>query len=183
MHFPEKIETERLVIRVAKPGDGQVLNQAVLDSLTELTPWVNWVTPPPSIEESEAVCRKAYGQFLLHKELMVLFFLKSSGELIGASGFHNPDWRRGQFEVGYWGRTQFGGAGLMTEGVRALACYALTEMKAARVFLSADALNVKSCQLAERVGFEYEGTLRQDRFGVDGKLRDTKIYSLIALPK
>ena len=66
-HFPEKIETERLVIRVAKPGDGQVLNQAVLDSLTELAPWVNWVTPPPSVEESEAVCRKAYGKFLLHK--------------------------------------------------------------------------------------------------------------------
>jgi len=179
LRLPEEIETDRLTIRVAKPGDGAVFNKAIVSSLSDLETWLAWVTPAPTLEQSEDACRKAYGRFLLNEDLMAFFFLKETNELIGGSGLHDADWGKRHFEIGYWGNTKFGGQGLISEGVKALAGYALNELNAARVFLTTDEKNIKSWKLAERAGFEYEGTLRNDRFGIDGKLRNTKVYSKI----
>jgi len=85
------------------------------------------------------------------------------------------------FEVGYWGRTRFMGQGLVTEGVRALASHALTALGASRVFLTTDERNVRSWRLAERAGFELEGTLRNDRKNLEGTLRNTRVYSRVAV--
>lgn len=176
--LPESLETERLIIRVAKPGDGPMFNEAILDSLETLKPWLGWVTPPPTLEQSEFSCRRAYARYLLNEDLMVFFLLKSDGALVGGSGLHDVDWSLRRFEVGYWGRARFGGQGLMTEGVKALAHYALNTLSANRVFLSTDDDNIASWKLAERAGFHHEGTLKNERFNLSGALRDTRIYSL-----
>ncbi len=177
--LPEQITTPRLIIRVAKPGDGAVFNAAILESLERLAPWLGWVTPAPSLEASELSCRQAYARFLLNEDLMALFFLKDGGQLVGGSGLHKANWDLRQFEVGYWGRTRYTGSGLMTEGVRALADYALAELGATRVFLTTDARNNASWRLAERAGFVLEGTLRNERRNLAGGLRDTRMYARI----
>lgn len=89
--LPEQLESPRLLIRVAKPGDGTVFNEAILGSLNDLAPWLGWVTPPPTLEQSEANCRRAYARYLLNEDLMVLFFAKDSGALVGGSGLHGAD--------------------------------------------------------------------------------------------
>jgi RimJ/RimL family protein N-acetyltransferase len=177
--LPEYIETNRLLIRVAKPGDGQMFNDAVLASLEHLSPWLRWVTPPPTLEESELSCRKAYARFLLNEDLMVFFVLRESGALAGGGGLHNANWKLRQFEVGYWGRAGFTGSGLITEGVRALSDYALDSLQASRVYLTTDEMNTRSWQLAERAGFQLEGVLRNERFNLAGQLRDTRVYARI----
>lgn len=178
--LPESLETARMLIRVARPGDGPVFNEAVLDSLTQLSPWLGWVSPPPTAEESEINCRKAFARFLMNEDLMAFFFLKDGGVLVGGSGLHKANWTLRQFEVGYWCRSGFGGRGLMTEGVKCLADHALQVLKASRVFLTTDEKNVASWRLAERAGFELEGTLRNERLNLAGTLRNTRVYSRIA---
>ncbi|KPY82399.1 GNAT family protein [Pseudomonas syringae pv. tagetis] len=177
--LPAEIQTERLLIRVAKPGDGIVFNQAVTESAAHLKKWLAWTTPTPSIEQSELSCRHAYARFLMNEDLMAFLFLKTNGALVGGSGLHYVNWTLRSFEVGYWGRTQYLGKGLIREGVAALVSYAIEHLLARRVFLTMDERNLASRRLAERVGFEYEGTLRQDRTSVEGGLRNTRIYSVI----
>ncbi len=179
--LPENLESERLIVRVAKPGDGPVFNQAILESQPELAKWLAWVTPAPTLAESEFSCRRAYARFLLNEDLMAFFFLKDGGALVGGSGLHNANWSLRSFEVGYWGRTKFAGQGLIAEGVRCLADYALQELQAARVFLTTDEQNQASWRLAERAGFILEGTLRNERLNLQGTLRNTKVYSRIPL--
>lgn len=180
--LPEQIESERLIIRVARPGDGAVFNEAITESLAELSPWLGWVTPPPTLEGAEASCTAAHDRFLRNEDLMAFFFLKDGGTLIGGSGLHDADWDLRHFEVGYWGRSSFSGRGLMTEGVRALTDHALEVLGATRVFLTTDTLNVPSWKLAERAGFELEGILRNERHNLSGGLRDTRVYSRIRRP-
>jgi RimJ/RimL family protein N-acetyltransferase len=177
--LPETLTSERLLIRVARPGDGAVFNQAIHASLAQLSPWLGWVSPPPTLEESEFSCRKAYARFLLNEDLMVFFFLKDGGALVGGSGLHNANWTLRQFEVGYWGRSGYAGMGLMSEGVRALSDYALTELRANRVYLTTDDANQASWRLAERAGFALEGKLRNERFNLSGQLRTTRVYARI----
>ncbi len=177
--LPEQIESERLIIRTARPGDGPVFNAAIRDSLEALSPWLAWVTPPPSVEQSEESCRRAHARFLNNEDLMAFFFRKQDGLLIGGSGLHNADWDLRHFEVGYWGRTGHTGDGLVTEGVSALAEHALHSLGASRVFLTTDDLNIRSWRLAERVGFRLEGILRNDRRNLAGGLRNTRVYSRV----
>lgn len=177
--LPEALETDRLHIRVARPGDGAVFNEAILESRSALAPWLSWVTPAPTQAQSEASCRRAQARYLLNEDLMVLCFLKDGGTLVGGSGLHNANWTLRQFEVGYWGRTRFGGQGLMTEAVRALSDHALQRLGAHRVFLTVDEANRLSWRLAERAGFTLEGTLRNERFNLAGGLRHTRVYARI----
>jgi RimJ/RimL family protein N-acetyltransferase len=178
--LPEALESDRLFIRVARPGDGAVFNEAILESLEQLSPWLSWVTPPPTPEESETNCRKAFARFLMNEDLMAFFFLKDGGFLVGGSGLHKADWTLRQFEVGYWCRSRFGRKGLMTEGVKCLADHALRDLSASRVFLTTDEQNIASWRLAQRAGFELEGTLRNERLNLAGRLRNTRVYSRIA---
>ena len=39
LDFPDAIETERLLIRAPRPGDGAALNAATIASLDHLRPW------------------------------------------------------------------------------------------------------------------------------------------------
>lgn len=177
--LPEHIETERLLVRVARPGDGPMFNAAIVESLPALSPWLGWVTPAPTLEQSEFSCRRAYARFLLNEDLMALFIRKSDGELVGGSGLHHANWTLRQFEVGYWGRTRDAGQGLVTEGVRALADHALSVLRASRVYLTTDEKNIASWRLAERAGFELEGTLRNERLDLQGALRHTRVYARV----
>jgi RimJ/RimL family protein N-acetyltransferase len=179
--LPDRLVTRRLVVRVARPGDGAAFNEAVLESLPALSPWLGWVHPPPSLEQSEFSCRRAYARFLLNEDLMALFFLRDSGVLVGGSGLHHANWKLRHFEVGYWGRTRYAGQGFITEGVQALTDHALLSLKATRVSLTTDERNAASWRLAERAGFELEGTLRNERLDLAGGLRSTRVYARIAL--
>ena len=67
----------------------------------------------------------------------------------------------------------------MREGVNALAEYALRSLGANRVFLTTDERNTSSWRLAESIGFQLEGTLRNDRLNLAGVPRNTRIYSRI----
>ena len=178
-HLPESLQSERLLIRVARPGDGAMFNAAILDSLPELAPWLGWVTPAPTLEQSEASCCAAYERFLRNKDLMAFFLTRDTGELAGGSGLHKANWTLRQFEVGYWGRARFAGSGLITEGVRALARHAIDVLGANRVFLTTDERNVRSQRVAERAGFAHEGTLRKDRLDLEGRLRNTRVYAIV----
>ncbi|MFT3817862.1 MAG: GNAT family protein [Rubrivivax sp.] len=178
--LPEQLESPRLLIRVAKPGDGPIFNEAILGSLDELSPWLGWVTPAPTLERSELDCRRAYARCLLNEDLMVFFFEKDTGTLVGGSGLHGADWAARKFEVGYWRRTGCGGKGLVTEGVRALSDHALRELGAHRVFLTCDDKNVRSWQLAERAGFTLEGIMVNERLDLQGRLRNTRVYARTA---
>lgn len=177
--LPEELYTPRLLVRVARPGDGVVFNRAIIESLDRLRPWLAWVTPVPSLADSEFSCRRAYARFLLNEDLMVFFFFKDTGQLVGGSGLHNVKWDLRQFEVGYWGHSAFAGQGLVNEGVQVLVQHALVNLRASRVFMTTDEMNVASRRLAERVGFQLEGTLKRERRNLQGGLRNTCVYALL----
>lgn len=177
--LPARLDTERLIIRTARPGDGAVFNRAIHQSFDHLAPWLGWVSPLPTLEDSEKSCQRAHERFLRKEDLMAFFFLRETGDLVGGSGLHDVEWELRRFEIGYWGHSAYQGNGLITEGVRALTDHALNELRATRVFLTTDDKNISSWRLAERAGFKLEGILRNERFDLSGNLRNTRVYSRI----
>ena len=183
IEVPERIETERLVLRVPRRGDGPTVNAAVAASLVELQPWLPWAGAMPTVDESEAACRRQQGRFILREDFVMLMFLRtadgSEGELVGGTGLHRIDWTLRRFEIGYWRKIGCAGRGYVTEAVRAMARLAFDHLDARRVEIRMDDANVRSWQVAERAGFTLEALMRFDGVTPAGEPRSTRVYARV----
>jgi len=180
---PEAIATERLWLRCPRAGDGPVINEAVVQTLAELRPWMPWAQTAPTLEESELHCRRAAARYALREDLQLLIFERlpgdAPGRLLGATGLHRMDWSVPRFEIGYWRRSGQGGRGITTEAVRALTRLAFDTLLAQRVEVRMSSENARSRAVAERCGFTLEGVLRRDSLDVSGQPRDTAVYARV----
>ena len=180
---PERLLTPRLVLRCPRAGDGPALNEAVTVSLDELRPWMPWAQAAPTLDESEAHARGAQARFMQRSDLVYAIW-EHDGQgvetrLVGGTGLHRIDWSVPRFEIGYWRRSGEQGRGLVTEAVQALSRMAFDVLQAQRVEVRMDDANTASWKVAERAGFTLEGVLRRDTVAVDGRVRDTRVYSRV----
>ena len=180
---PERIETERLVLRVPRAGDGRLVNDAIGASHAELAPWMPWAGTMPSVDESEAHCRRQQARFILREDFVFFMLVRDAGggegELVGAAGLHRIDWTLRKFEIGYWRKTGCEGRGFVTEAVRALSRLAFDTLDARRVEIRMDDNNASSWRVAERAGFTLEALLRFDSATPGGEPRSTRIYARV----
>jgi RimJ/RimL family protein N-acetyltransferase len=179
LDFPDQIETERLILRAPRTGDGRVVNEAVIESLEHLKPWMPFAQTAPTPEESEEFIRKATARWLLREDLGLLLFRKSDNLYIGGSGLHRIDWSVPSFEIGYWVRHQLEGQGYVSEAVQAITHFAFSVLRAERVEIRCDPRNKRSAAVARRAGYSLEGTLRHNKRATDDTLRDTLVFSMI----
>lgn len=180
LDFPSEFFTERLHVRMPQPGDGKAIYDAVVASIHELRPWLPFAGQEQTELNTEAGVRAAHLRFLKREDLRLLIFLKESNQFIGTTGLHHPNWDIPKFEIGYWVDTRYLGNGYMTEAVQGVCDFAFHELKARRLEIRCDTLNVRSKAIPERLGFMLEGTLRHEDTSVDGsELRDTLLYAKI----
>ncbi len=180
--LPELIVTPRLHLRVPDVAtDSLELNEAVSASFAELTRWLPWAQEPQTLAETEDYCRLSRDKWLSDECLNLLMVTKSDGAIIGSTGYPRLDWEVPRFEIGYWCVTTEVGRGYASEATYALAAYAFSQLSAARVELRVDDLNQRSCRVAQRLGFQFEGLLRSDTRDASGRLRDTRVYGAVAL--
>lgn len=179
LEFPDSFETERLLIRAPRAGDGSEVNAAILDSIKELRPWLPWAHPIPTVGESEANIRGAVAKFLAREDLRLLLFLKGTNTLVGSSGLHRIDWKVPRFEIGYWARTPYAGRGYITEAVIGITDFAQKHLGARRVEIKMDTRNERSWRVAERAGYTLEAVIRHERRALDGSLADGRLYARI----
>lgn len=182
LDLPMPIRTERLMLRPPQLGDGKVINAAILESYDDLKLTMPWAKTRPSIEDSEEFVRKAAANWILKADeepYLPLFIFKSdSMEFVGASGYHHIDWDVPSFEIGYWIKRSCSGEGLMTEAVNALTRYAFEELRARRIQITCDVLNLRSKKIPERLGYCLEATLKNHRINpADDSVSDTLLYA------
>ena len=181
---PERIATERLILRCPRRADAAALAAAVAESLPGLGRYLPWAQGVPTPERCEADCRRMQAKFLLREDLPMFLLERdvggNEGGLVGGTGLHRIDWVVRRFEVGYWCRSSRRGRGHVTEAVRALTRVAFDRLRARRVEIRVDATNVPSGRVAERAGFALEGVLRSDSLNPQGEARDTRVYALTA---
>lgn len=179
-NVPAEFVSERLFIRMPEVEDALDVWNAMRNSQPALKEWMPFAQNAPELHTTEENLRQAIADFITRKDLRLHMFSKDTGEFVGSTGLHRIDWTVPKFEIGYWLDTKFEGQGLMTEAVERLTRFAFDELNARRVEIRCDEENVKSRSVAERAGFELEGTLKFDSLSADGKhLRNTCVYGKV----
>ncbi|MED2037881.1 GNAT family N-acetyltransferase [Bacillus wiedmannii] len=181
LDVPLQIETDRLILRAPlQAGEGNIVHEAIKDSISELKQWLLLFQSIPTVEETEILLRNAHIDFLKRESFRYLIYHKETNDFIGTASLHRIDWKVSKCEIGYWINTQFSGNGYMTEVVNALINLGFQLFKFRRIEIRCERNNTKSRAIPEKLGFELEGILRNEDLTADGKqLTDTCIYAKI----
>ncbi|WP_315651193.1 GNAT family N-acetyltransferase [Roseateles aquae] len=180
--LPLQFDSERLVLRCPRGGDGDLLHASVMETLADLrrhpasSPWA---MQEQSVEFSEQRCVAAAQAFLAREAFPFLVFDKRDGQHVGNVGLHSLDWTVPHAHIGYWCRSSRQGQGFITEAVQAVCEFGFSCLKLRRVQLMAEEGNPASWRVAERAGFMLEGCLRHQVLQADGQPGAARVYGLI----
>jgi RimJ/RimL family protein N-acetyltransferase len=176
MRPPERIETDRLVLRVPALTDAVVL----FDTYThdpEVTRYVMWL-PHTSVDQTTDFLKGCVAAWEGESRFPYVFMLKGTDNPIGMVDFHIKGSTVGiGYVIGraYWGR------GFVPEAVRAVVDWALSQPSIYRVCADCDVENTASIRVLEKVGMQREGVLR--RFiihpNISDEPRDCFLYAIV----
>ncbi len=163
VEFPDSIETKKLIIRKYEKGDGaDVL--ALFDRNNNRTLLQERVDEAAGIitqDDAEIDCRKHTAEWEARERFVMGIWSKSSGRYIGQIWIEPKKWEVPSFELGYFLDIECHGKGLATEASEGALRFLFNELEAYRVEIITRDTNEKSWKLAERLGFEKEGHIRE----------------------
>lgn len=106
--------------------------------------------------------------------------LKEGNKIIGNTMFWNINKKNRSVEIGTtWLHPDYWGTGINTECKYLMLTYCFEKLKTIRVQIKSVHDNLRSCGAIEKVGFKFEGVLRNDKIIDDGTYRTAAYYSII----
>jgi len=173
-HFP-CLTTNRLFLRQIQPKDTEALFETFSD---EETMRFHGHEPHRSLAETRASIEQTLIRYIQREAIRWGITLKGEDQVIGSCGFHHFGAHFRHAETGYELNRAFWGKGIMTEATSAILTYGFAELELHRVEAIIDIANERSRGLLLKLGFTYEGNLRQRYFFQD-RFEDEHYFGLL----
>ncbi len=141
-----------------------------------LREWLPWVDISTEVEHTLTFIKTSLQQFASNEGLSAGIW--QGGEFAGVIGTHKIDWLYRRVEIGYWISQKFQGRGIVTAACRAVIDHAFDEWDLHRVEIHCATGNEKSCAIPRRLGFQFEGMLREAQL-LNGKYVDINVYGML----
>jgi len=169
--LPERLETERLVLRVRTVADAEDIHAYA--SLPEIA------YPAKTLEDEVYYLEHILPERNQKENLPAGYgiVVKGTDKVIGSVDFNH---RHGDdvLELGYTLHPDYWGRGYVPEAARTLIDLAFKDLDLHKIELTCFGYNVQSQRVAEKLGFTLEARIR-DRKDVQGNRCDSFIYSLL----
>jgi RimJ/RimL family protein N-acetyltransferase len=163
LDIPTRLDTERLIVRKYAEGDGRGLYLLLErnDNREFLRENVEEMSSIKTEEEAEITVRKHSAEWFARDRFVMGIWLKSNDKYVGQIWIEPKKWEVPSFEIGWFLDRGYQGKGIATEAVRCSLVFLFNDLNAHKVIAITRDSNVRSCKLAERLGFRKEGHLRE----------------------
>ena len=156
-------------------------HDGLVDAVSDGDLWNLWYTSVPTPEGMAAEIHRRLA--LQEQGSMLPFALRrnDSGRILGMTTYCNIDVDTPRVEIGYtWNRASVQGTGSNPESKLLLLSHAFEQLGCTAVEFRTHWMNQQSRAAIARLGAKQDGVLRAHRWGPDGSLRDTVVFSIIA---
>ena len=163
--LPEKLESQRLLIRRYSEGDGKALF-ALLERNNNrefLFPNVEEVAIIKTIREAENKAQRHAAEWDSRKRFVLGIWEKTTNTYIGEIWIEPNQWEVPSFELGWFLDQGYLGKGFATEAAQRSLEFLFHDLGAHKVLVITRDTNHPSITLAERLGFKKEGHFREAR--------------------
>lgn len=167
------ISTKRLILRPIRLTDASsVFKYAKLPNVGPMAGW----EPHESLKNAEdfityALRKKDYGQPGVYS-----IILRESQQMIGAIEIHSYKEQKGA--IGFVLNPEYWNNGYITEASKALIIFGFEVLRLQRLEYCHFPHNIASKRVCEKLGFVFEGVLRNKYLLYDGTVLDDVVYSL-----
>ncbi|MCD6012815.1 MAG: hypothetical protein K0Q79_2677 [Flavipsychrobacter sp.] len=103
----------------------------------------------------------------------------TTGMIIASIQVKSVDWSIPKAELGYYIDVHYEGKGIIRKATALIIDFCLNELKMEKVYIRTHESNIPSIKVAEKNGFEYEGTIRKDYKTTSGKVVDIMYFGLL----
>ena len=173
IHFLS-LSTTRLQLRQIQPGDAE----AIFTTFSDEEIMKFYGQPHQSLSDSQRLIERIQAGYVGRESIHWGITLKGDDRVIGSCCFHRLDANAHHAETGYELNRAFWGQGIMFEAMSAILSYGFNEMELHRIEAVIDDANVRSKGLLLKLGFTYEGNLRQ-RYFFRGRFEDEHYFGLL----
>lgn len=173
-HFPS-LTTNRLHLRQVQPTDAEAL--FAIRSDPEAMEFFGQ-EPHQSLDDTRALIQRLQAHYDQREAILWVITLKGDDTVIGSCTFFafGPDFRYA--ETGYELHRAYWRQGIMAEAMSAVLTYGFTELGFHRIEADVAPENTRSKGLLLKLGFTYEGNLRE-RYFFRGQFEDEHYFGLL----
>lgn len=168
---------EKLSLRMLRPNDADALFAVLEANRDYLRQWLSWLDTTTQVEHCRTFIMSTLEQ--CGKNNGYVCAILWEGALVGTIGYNHIEWDSRSSTLGYWLSQTHQGQGIVTRCCRTLIDYAFQEFKLNKVTIMVATENHKSRSIPERLGFQYDGILREAQWLYDHYI-DHAIYSMLA---
>ena len=136
--------------------------------------WLPWLDRTRAPSDTRGFIEGALRQCENNQGFQALILVRR--RIAGIVGFHRIDWANRLTSLGYWLAEEHQGGGLMTASCRVLVDHAFAALNLNRVAITCAIGNVRSRAIPQRLGFAYEGRLRDAEWLYDHYV-DHEVYA------
>ena len=167
---------DELTLQSYRPGDEQLLFDAVDGSRAHLARWLGWVHDTTRTDHSLQFIEHSLRQAELQEEIALAIWRKE--KIIGSVGMHRWDHGTRRAHLGYWLGKEYEGQGIVHQCLGGFIKFLFQDAGLNKLEIRFVTENKKSAKVAERLGFKVEGVLRQ-AFLRNGLLEDLVVTGLL----
>ena len=145
------------------------------ESREHLEKWLPWVEQVRSVSDEKHIV----GQWIYEMQIRAAIHLCICTEntVAGVISSHQIDWMNHRASIGYWVRKEMTRKNLATTATAVLINYLFEKLRLHRVYIQAATEQRPSNKVINKVGFKFEGVLRENEKVMDHYL-DHNIYGM-----
>ncbi len=138
--------------------------------------FVGTVSKTKTYEEAQAFVEEMIRRTISNTYFPYLIFDETEDKLIGFIDLKNIDWEIPKTEIGFYIDESYAGKGIITQALEKICEHCFEEMGFEKLFLRTHPENISAQRVADKCGFELEGTIRNDYKTTSGELVDLLYY-------
>jgi ribosomal-protein-serine acetyltransferase len=159
------------------PGDAAEMFALIDRHRAAMQEWITWIDATYTVGDVRRSAQFSQAQF--EQLLGFDYSIRHDGAIAGGIGLYHLDWASRHAQIGYWLAPPARGLGLVTRATSAVTTHAFESLSLHRLEIRCVVENQKSRAVAERLGYELEGTLRES-YLLHGTFRDLALYAMTA---
>lgn len=167
-----------ILLREVTIEDAAAIYQAIDTHRDYLKTWLPFVDKMRSVADEEAFLKSVLSVPAERRE-PIFGIWNERNEICGLIGFHFSDFDNHRTEIGYWLLPEYQHRGIVTESVRKLCHWAVSEKGIKRIQIRCATGNAASNGIPIRLGFHHEGTERSGELLASGEYADIHVYSIL----